>query len=275
MVVRVRPFLLLLALLAACGSGQTPTLQARADGPPTCDEVTTFAEALADVGVTYDHQPSASPATLASRVDVVFRGHLTGGFEHRDARPDEPVTSWIGFEVAVAESLQGEAAVGERVLVAVGYNPQHRAAGAYEALVPAGAEVVVFAEELRDPPAELFIGVEGFATACEGARPLGRLGATAAWTEPATLERLLEVADSPSDRVEVVLWHCGIGSITVDDRRWEVPNEEEPFDGTNAPASFAGSGTIERVGPDELRYLDDSGVVLRFVPDDGVEPPCA
>jgi hypothetical protein len=74
--------------------------------------------------------------------------------------------------------------------------------------------------------------------------------------------------------VEVRLWHCGIDTITVDDRRWEVPNHEEPFDGTSAPESFAGRGTIERVAPDELSYVDDSGLRLRFVPDDGVEPPC-
>ena len=56
-----------------------------------------------------------------------------------------------------------------------------------------------------------------------------------------------------------------------------MPKDEEPFDGTNVPRSFAGVGTIERVSPDELRYLDDSGVVLRFVLDDGTEDgtgPC-
>jgi len=82
-------------------------------------------------------------------------------------------------------------------------------------------------------------------------------------------------ADRRADRIQVSLWHCGVEKITVDDQRWEVPNDEETFDSTNAPEAFSGRGTIERVAPDELRYVDDAGAVLRFVPDDGTEHPCA
>lgn len=78
-----------------------------------------------------------------------------------------------------------------------------------------------------------------------------------------------------SSRSTVELWHCGISPLEFDGGLWEVPDGEEPFDGTNAPDSFAGEGTIERISDSELRYIDDSGVVLRFVPDDSTEQPCA
>ncbi|MBA3982539.1 MAG: hypothetical protein H0X61_03265 [Acidimicrobiia bacterium] len=76
------------------------------------------------------------------------------------------------------------------------------------------------------------------------------------------------------DRVEISLWHCGIEPIRHDRELWEVPDGEEPFDGTNVPNSVALSGTIERVSADELLYVDDSGISLQFVPDNGTEPIC-
>lgn len=267
--------LLLATSLLACGSDDGRTVRAAADDEPSCESIEAFARAIVDVGITYDYEPSMSPASLAARSDVVFSGRLTGELASRVAERDEPVTSWMAFEVEVDRVLHGALAPGDRTFVGVEIDPAHEPPEHYEELLPEGAPVVVFTTELADPPAEVFVGVEGFATACPGGRPLGRLGDTPEWREPATLPELVDAADEPVDRVEVTLWHCGIDTITVDDRRWEVPAGERPFDGTNAPDSFAGKGSIEGVGPDELRYVDDSGVVLRFVPDDGEEPPCA
>lgn len=265
-----------LAILAAAACGSDADVKTNASSPTesNCDRVTEFADALVDTE-SADYQPSASPATLATRSDVVIAGRLTGELAHRDARTDEPVTSWIAFEVEVTKVAHGSPEVSDAVYVAVPYDPSHRPASGYEELVVPGLEVVVFAQELPDPPAELFVGAEGFATACDDGVAIGRLGSSPAWEEAGTLSALFTAAGEPTDRAEVALWHCGIETITVDDRRWEVPNDEEPFDGTNAPSTFAGAGTIERVDPDELRYTDDSGVVLRFVPDDNTEPPCA
>ncbi len=77
------------------------------------------------------------------------------------------------------------------------------------------------------------------------------------------------------NRVRISLWHCGIEPLRYGGELWEVPNREEPFDGTNAPASVKLAGTIERVGANELRYVDDSSLTMRFVPDNGSEPICA
>jgi hypothetical protein len=80
----------------------------------------------------------------------------------------------------------------------------------------------------------------------------------------------------PGVPVEVTLWHCGIDTLTFEGQEWEVPNDDEPFDGTNAPAWFAGRGTIVRSDDGtHLVYTDETGFALTFVPDDGVEPPCA
>lgn len=270
----MRLHLALLLVLAACGSERATTTAATAPDELTCERITAFAEAISDAGITHHHQPSASPATLASRADVVFVGHLTGAFAHRDAEEDEPVTSWVAFETEVEDVVHGDVAPGDRLLVAVAYDPAHRPAGAYEDKIATGAQVVVFGDEPGDPPSDLFAGVEGFATACDGDTPIGRVGNGAGWREVGTLAALVDAARARTDRVEVTLWHCGIETITVDDRRWEVPDDEEPFDGTNAPESFAGTGTYERIAPDELRYTDDSGIQLRFVPDDGTDPAC-
>jgi hypothetical protein len=260
---------------AACGSDRDVQTEVGAPVDPLCERVTAFADALENTGIVYDYEPSASPSNLATRSDVVLAGTLTGEFAHREEQPDEPAMSWVGFEVEVVDVAQGSVEVGDRVYVAVPYNPAHRPASDYEASVVAGVDVVVFAQELADPPAELFVGVEGFATACEGEPPIGLVGTSSDWRDATTLAALFESADQPTGRAEVTLWHCGIDTITFEDRVWEVPNGEEPFDGTNAPGSFVGRGTIERVRADELRYVDESGVVLRFVPDDGTEPPCA
>ncbi|MBB2903341.1 hypothetical protein FHR75_004183 [Kineococcus radiotolerans] len=73
--------------------------------------------------------------------------------------------------------------------------------------------------------------------------------------------------------VQVSLYHCGVEPLVLDDTTWEVP--QPPFDGTNAPASFTGSGSVVRDGK-VLRYTDEAGALLTFVPDDGVQRPlCA
>ncbi len=76
------------------------------------------------------------------------------------------------------------------------------------------------------------------------------------------------------DRVRISLWHCGIEPIRYDGQLWEVPDGEEPFDETNAPDSVALTGTIQRISANELHYVDDSGISLRFGPDNGTEPNC-
>lgn len=75
--------------------------------------------------------------------------------------------------------------------------------------------------------------------------------------------------------VEVMLHHCGFNPITIRGDAWEVPEEVGPFDATNAPAEWVGRGIIERaVDGASLHYMDESGITLEFVPDDGRDPLC-
>ena len=60
--------------------------------------------------------------------------------------------------------------------------------------------------------------------------------------------------------------HLVLGATT-----WEVPRL--PFDATNKPDTWTGRGTAIEVTPRSLKYTDESGTVLYFVPDDGVPPP--
>lgn len=90
--------------------------------------------------------------------------------------------------------------------------------------------------------------------------------------------------EKPPDGIalSVALWHCGVESVTVDGRLWEVPGTETvdghpdlPLDSTNTPSDWVGSGTAV-VAEDEMTYTDEGGEVVVFVPDDGRSPgPCA
>lgn len=262
--------LVLLVVLAACGS-EVPTAVSSTPDTPSCTEVEAFADALVDVGITYDYEAMPTPAALTARADAVFTGTLTGGFTHTAGDMERGVSPYVAYEVDVDRVIKGEPA--DPTFVGVAYDPAHEEPARYEAAAVEGIPVVVFAFRADDVPGGLSSSLEGFATACEGGAPMGRVGD---W-DAATLGQLADAAaaEPPPGTAEVALWHCGIEPITYEGRTWEVPDGEEPFDGTNAPASFAGRGEVERVGPDELRYTDESGMELRFVPDDGVERPCA
>lgn len=105
-------------------------------------------------------------------------------------------------------------------------------------------------------------------TACSGVDP----GASG------TASPAVSFADSssPADStVKVSLTHCGVAPLQHRDRTWEVP-DPPPFDGTNVPEAWTGSGTIVQLTPAQLRYRDSSGIKINFVPDDGIAPsPCA
>jgi hypothetical protein len=100
---------------------------------------------------------------------------------------------------------------------------------------------------------------------------------------PASDEPSLPVEDlSDGVEVSVALWHCGVESVTLEGRVWEVPDTETvdghpdlPLDSTNTPTDWVGRGTAA-VAEDEMTYTDEGGEVVRFVPDDGRPPgPCA
>lgn len=79
----------------------------------------------------------------------------------------------------------------------------------------------------------------------------------------------------PVERIQVSLYHCGFRPLSYDGKTWEVP-EPTPFDATNAPEAWKGTGTITSITETSLEYLDDSGIEVGFVADDdGPLPLCA
>lgn len=71
---------------------------------------------------------------------------------------------------------------------------------------------------------------------------------------------------------QVALYHCGVLPTTFLGERWEVPDEEVPFDETNAPAEFVGTGVMALLTWEQAVYRDDSGIKIAFVPAEQVQP---
>ena len=120
-----------------------------------------------------------------------------------------------------------------------------------------------------------------FFNGCRDSSPAGVVQASAATSEGSSSSStgsttlsstLVEDGPSPTNfaRVAVDLGHCGVGYIAWDGRVWRVV--DSPFQDTNAEddpvaATFVGEGTILQIDADHLRYTDDSGIVLAFVPE--------
>ena len=71
--------------------------------------------------------------------------------------------------------------------------------------------------------------------------------------------------------ITVTLYHCGIDPLKYNGQTWEVPTP--PFDATNRPQTWRGTGKVIALTTEHLRFRDDSGIVVEFVPDDGKPAP--
>lgn len=170
-------------------SGCAASNGSAASGPPSCASIESFAEQLVDVGITYDYEPSSSPAELAEWVDVVIRGELTGEVEDQPAS-SETGDPYVGYEIAVDEVLAGEVAdEPDTVVVSVPYNPSHADARAYANAATSGVPVLVFAYAAAHAPGGLTAAVmEGFMTGCEGEAPVGWVGELGEWSAMTSLD---------------------------------------------------------------------------------------
>ncbi len=178
-------------LLTAMVSGCATAGDAAASGPPSCASIESFAAQLVDTGITYDYEPSSSPAELAEWVDVVVLGELTGEVQDQPASSDAG-DPYVGYEIAVDEILAGDVAGQRTVVVSVPYNPYHADARAYAGAVTSGVPVVVFAFAAPHAPGGLTAAVmEGFVTGCDSERPDGWIGRGDEW---ATMTSLDDVA---------------------------------------------------------------------------------
>lgn len=187
-------------VLVAGMSGCAASDGAAASGPPSCASIQSFAEQLVDIGITYDYEPSHSPAELAERVDVVVRGELTGEVKAQPA-PSEANDAYVGYEITVDEVLAGEAPDGSgTVVVSLLYNPHHADARDYANAAAPGVPVVVFASAAPHAPGGLTAAVpEGFVTGCEGEAPVGWVGELGEWSAMTSVD---DVAAAVTSRTE-------------------------------------------------------------------------
>ncbi|MDP1793607.1 MAG: hypothetical protein Q8K63_05650 [Acidimicrobiales bacterium] len=125
---------------------------------------------------------------------MVF-GHLTGDSKHHDL-DDGGYRTWVALEIEVARSIKGDFSAGERVYVQVDYGPAARPAIRYGDVGVRGLPVVVFGNLYPDS-SHLVAAVEGFATACDGGNPMGRLGKSGAWLALSSLDELIGAAGTP------------------------------------------------------------------------------
>jgi hypothetical protein len=187
-------------LVAVIAAGCAAPSGVAAPGAPSCSSIEAFAAQLVDVGITYDYEPSRSPAELAERVDMVVRGELTGDVIDQP-RASDADDAYVGYEITVAEVLAGEVADGSgTVVVSVPYNPFHTDVRAFANAARPGVPVVVFASATPHVPGGLTAAaVEGFATGCEGAAPVGWVGRSREWSTMTSLDDVATAVTSATE----------------------------------------------------------------------------
>jgi len=71
------------------------------------------------------------------------------------------------------------------------------------------------------------------------------------------------------ERIEVVLSHCFIETVTFEGQEWNVRFRDQFGSGDyRLPQTWEGQGVIEEVESNRARYTDDGGTELEFLPVD-------
>jgi hypothetical protein len=248
------PFVLsAVALLAACGDSTTvvsapdpapdTTVVPAPEMPPDdtspadlCEQERSFASAFSYLGITYDYDPSASPAELADRVDLVARGTLRSLVGSEEV--GEFGVAMIVLELEVSELLAGSGAYpGDSISLQIDFNPVERPLADIEAAFAPGLEVLVFLRESNDGSGWV-PATEGFWVGCEDGAAVFAASLDPVWAPPATLDALaaasvgLDGVATPPAGDGCMVW----GTISTEP-------DLEPSDGTYAVTVLGMSGT--------------------------------
>lgn len=169
----------LVLLASGCG---TATTAAPID-EASCEEIRLFADRVVDIGITYDYEPTKSPADLAKRADVVVLGVLTGHTTLVDADDDSSPNPFVGYELLVRDVVTGGPLAAETVDVFVEFNPADADISEFESATVPGVPVLAFGSEHPQLGESSLVAhvVEGLMTACDGGPPLGWVGTEGEW----------------------------------------------------------------------------------------------
>lgn len=180
-------------------TGATTRIAGSDTGEASCPAITRFGKRAVDIGITYDYQPSTSPDELATWVDAVVLGTLTGESRLIEPGSADAGNPFVGYEVEVREVLRGDAPHPDRFHVFVEYSPVYVDGADLESVATPGVPVTVFGYEdtrLGDD-AMLAAPMEGLVTGCPGEPLLGWFGTDGEWTD---LDSLAEIADAVRHR---------------------------------------------------------------------------
>jgi hypothetical protein len=196
------------------------------------------------------------------------------------APPSQPGQTWCRFEVSILnlsdEELEFD--VGQQVLQTMApthiYRPEP--GDLFQGRVPpgeTGGGWLVYRLLEGEEPEFLTLSAPGYGSAggrtgAFGCREiLAAESGVCSYSSKSEIPRLRYVQS-------VELYHCGVVPFSFGEERWV--SDPPPFDATNAPADFTGTGTIELVTYRKAIYTDSSGAEIQLRADEEWEPPpCA
>ena len=302
------PVLVVLLLFGACGSAGATVVASGGGG--SCSSIDAFEEAIRNIGIVYNYQPSKSPQDLAQMSDAVVTGTLTGVGEGPRIGVG-PGTKRAVFTIDVDRVIARSAGpeIGETLAMGVQFNPAARSIADFEKAFPDGAMTVVFLSEYQGDWTPY---LEGFWFACDENDEPGNGIVEPGWSVDSLDDLIVEVSNTPSVKPEpspttdefdseqledgrIRIWprsqdvadegtyrftvpHCGLDwMVDFDGSFWSAEHPEDYGEGNRYPFFYdSDAGTFTFVSPDEAIYEASTGerIPLRRIDGPIVIHPC-
>jgi hypothetical protein len=242
---------------------------------PACADLERFAQTMAPSRFVTSIEGTSSPAELATQVDVVLAGTLTGGLVDEEYPSEGPgVVGIVGYDVEVTKIAKGATLLGSDKNVTV-WDPQISPVDpeVIRQRIPVGAPVIVLARVTdQRPGGRIETSEEGFMTGCPDGPPLGAVGTHGTWPTFTTFESLRAALGLDQPKTTVVgesrrltlYTHCGLSSVVVDGTLWLAT---PPITDVPRPTGWGFNftpGVFVVLDADSARFDADSGVTAHF-----------
>lgn len=230
------------------------------DSAATCEEVDRFAQRMSNLGITYDYQPSASLAELASVVDVVVEGTIVSIREHVDG-DDHRVVFGVEATASSADVIEAD----ESFEMWLDFGPASVPYDDIAAAFTAGIPTVLFLDP-GPAPGTWAPTLEGLWVACDRTGPAASaLVEPAFWSHSGSLDDLFSAARSgPSEpAIEVDVANEPRAATIAFGRLWiGATDGEVPLASTLEAFEIATAAPVGPVVADGPRSPDLAGDVL-------------